>query len=98
MINLIKNELIKIFNKKGIYIVGIISLLFLALSVVIYSADGVVEEEFIDVIEENLNNYDLNNVDELGWYVEDLSLVETNKISSKYPNTSNTVNATSVVP
>lgn len=88
MINLIKNELIKIFNKKGIYIVGIISLLFLCLSVVIYKTDSVVEEDFTTVIEENLNNYDLNNVDELSWYVEDLSIVETNKIAFKYPKNS----------
>ena len=90
MINLIKNELIKVFSKKSLYVVAAIAMLLMVLNIFIFkvSESGELNDTFIDVVESNLVNYDLNNPEELIWYVEDLSNVERNKLASKYENNS----------
>ena len=86
MINLIKNELIKVFSKKSIYILAIVTIIFMGLNVAIYkfSESGDLNETLVSVVEENLHNYDMKDPEELLWYVEDLSNVEMNKLASKY--------------
>ena len=86
MINLIKNELIKVFSKKSIYILAIVTTIFMGLNVAIYkfSESGDLNETLVSVVEENLHNYDMKDPEELLWYVEDLSNVEMNKLASKY--------------
>ena len=89
MIRLVKNELIKIFHKKAIYVLGIIILLFGCLNVVIAkfvdSIDNLFEnDQYYGLIEDSLGNYDLKNPEEAQWYIEDKTSVEVYKIAKEY--------------
>lgn len=82
MFNLVKNELIKLSHKKGIYIYSIIILIILAASTImskIYSesvAPGGMTEDYYTYLKEGLSEYNLKNVNELEEYVNDLTEVE----------------------
>lgn len=85
MISLVKNELIKIFHKKGIYIYGIIITLILAFTLVVEKTSMFKGSfDYYEMVEENLKNYDLTDSDELEWYVDEKSTVETHKIAKDY--------------
>ena len=80
MINLIKNELTKIFHKKSIYIiliiVCIISISNVILNVIINeniinSIDNYASDFELEQLEENLNNYDLSKEEEKSNYIID---------------------------
>ena len=62
MINLVKNELIKIFSKKGLYIYGIIIIFIMAFNLVVEKT-RVFDNSFTyyNTSEERLSKYDLNN-------------------------------------
>lgn len=90
MINLIKNELIKKFHKKGIYIYALIVMVFTIftslLNNILYDTndDSSFYEQRIAGIESNLNGYDLNNTDEARWYAEDKAYLEVLKLQRNY--------------
>lgn len=86
MINLVKNELVKIFHKKGIYILSGILVGIMALSLIVSKIDlsSMIEEKYTntyyDELEENLESYDLNDKDEVMWYVDDKVELEIYKL------------------
>lgn len=89
MIKLVKNELTKIFHKKAIYIIAIITAIFTFLSTFIIGlaedVDTLFEnDQYYDMLEKQLKQYDLNDADELEWYIEDKTDIDTYKISKEY--------------
>ena len=89
MISLIKNELIKIFHKKAIYVLGIITLVFAMLNIVIIKfVDNVddlfTNDQYYQTLEDNLASYDLKNTDEVKWYIQDKTDIELYKAAKKY--------------
>lgn len=91
MISLIKNELIKIFHKKGLYIYGIIILAIFSLMIV-FDKFVNINETSLDMIyetrEKGLENYDLSNKDEIEWYVDEKNLIDTYKLKKGYDSNS----------
>ncbi len=88
MINLVKNELVKIFSKKGIYVYTIIVLFMLVLSSVLVKSvntesDGL-NDMYLQTLESNLESYDLSNESELQWYIGDRVIIDVHKISKGY--------------
>lgn len=88
MIKLVKNELVKIFHKKGIYILSIILTAIMLLSLVVSKIDlgKIFEENFSEIyydnLKETLETYNLNDKDEVTWYIDakvELDLHELNK-------------------
>lgn len=90
MISLIKNELVKIFHKKGIYILGGIILFIMgtgALSEVFKFGDVIEEkanEQYYTYLEESLDNYNLANSDEINPYIDTLSELNNYKVTKDY--------------
>lgn len=89
MISLVKNELIKIFHKKAIYVLGIIILLFGMLNIVIVKfvddIDSMMEnDQYYELLEENLGYYDLKNSEEAKWYVQDKTDIDLYKAAKEY--------------
>ncbi len=88
MISLIKNELTKIFHKKGIYITLIITLVFIAAINIIYKfkSDSFDYDVSYDIenYEEDLKNLDPNNPREVDAYVQAKSGLEASKLIQKY--------------
>ena len=89
MINLVRNELCKIFHKKGIYIYTIIILLILGFTTVVnkdvwQDDDSGLLVEQADMLEDNLSNYDLDDEYELDMYIGDRVLIDVNRLSSEY--------------
>ncbi len=89
MINLVKNELSKIVHKKGIYILAIITILFTLLSGAIVkfalNIDSVfLEDSVTNMLEENLKNYDLEDPEQLEYYVDDKTTVDEARLLKKY--------------
>ena len=89
MIKLVKNELSKIFHKKAIYIIAIITAAFTLLSTFVIGLAEDVDmlfenDQYYDLLEKQLKQYDLNDVDELEWYVEDKTSIDTYKIAKEY--------------
>lgn len=95
MIKLIKNELIKIFHKKSIYIMGIIIVLFCLLNNILlktnYNEDGTIKNSYVldltyekEYLIEELNNLDANSKDDVGLYVEYKTSYDMLLISEKY--------------
>lgn len=93
MINLVKNELIKIFHKKGIYVIAIITALFVGLTTFVTKladsiGDYVLDDSYYSMLEENLKNYDLNNAEELNWYVSEKDQIDLYKVTKDYDSLS----------
>ena len=92
MINLVRNELTKIFSKKAIYIyTTIVLILLVAGSLVsknLIDNESSVSEAYIKSLEKGLNDYDLKDDNELKWYVGDRTEIETSKLSLKYKDDS----------
>lgn len=85
MISLVKNELIKILHKKGLYIYGIIIIVIMGFTLIIDKFTD--SNDFFDsysIREESLKDYDLNDREELEWYVEERSSLDTDKIARDY--------------
>lgn len=91
MISLVKNELVKIFHKKGLYIYGIIILAIFSLMIV-FDKFLNINETSLDMIyetrEKDLENYDLSNKEEVEWYVDEKNLIETYKLEKGYDHNS----------
>ena len=92
MINLVKNELIKIFSKKAIYVYTIL-ILVLVVGVCIArkkfnSGDDGYSDFYIESLESGLSSYDLENDSELQWYIGDKVIIDSAKISSEYKSDS----------
>ncbi len=87
MNNLIKNELTKIFHKKAIYIVLIITLAFTILNCVLEKLFSN-EENFIygdvDSIKESMNSLDRNDPEQLNIYYSLSAQVQTIELAQKY--------------
>lgn len=89
MINLIRNELCKIFHKKGIYIYTILIIMMLVLMTVASKNIGQEDDsgfltEQADMLEDNLKNYDLDDEHELDMYIGDRVIIDVYRISSEY--------------
>lgn len=91
MINLIKNELIKMVHKPGLYI--LLFLIFLMTLISAYSEkvyndfynSGVIDAEYnYEFLEEEMKKYDLNTQEGLYWYVSDKNDVDFYKLSKDY--------------
>lgn len=89
MINLIKNELTKIFSKKAIYVYSIIifaMLIFMSVYSRSLKNDNNIglSDEYIESLEAGLDTFDLSDEQQLKMYVEDRATIDSNKLSSKY--------------
>lgn len=84
MINLIKNEVIKILHKKSIYILFIVATFLFVLMCSLEKAfmNDSMDEFFYS--EEILNSYDLNEPVELEMFVADKTHIETYKLADQY--------------
>ena len=89
MINLVKNELIKIFSKKAIYIYTTIVIVLLV-SVAFMGKSGVIEDlsgydsTYVEYLKESLNEYDLNDSYQLRMYIGDRVIIDVEEISKEY--------------
>ncbi|HOP66043.1 MAG TPA: hypothetical protein PLX66_03420, partial [Bacilli bacterium] len=89
MIKLIKNELIKIFHKKSIYIILAICLAFVILTNYIYknvntfysTADN---KEYINSLIEEQKTIDLSNSDNIDWYVSNQTEIDMYNLKEHY--------------
>ena len=89
MINLIKNEFIKIFKKKNIYILLIITLGFTILNNIIYKNITTnffdsYEATYINQIKEELKDLDLNNASQRDEYINLKTEIDVFELKSKY--------------
>lgn len=89
MINLIKNELTKIFHKKGLYIFGaiLLILMFFNLFISLRYGDQLVDRLdsfYYESLEEGLDSYDLSNPEDASWYVQDKTDLETYQLLKEY--------------
>ena len=89
MISLIKNEITKIFKKKSIYVMLIVTLGFTILTNVIYKYiynmnTDFVSEGYIKSLEEAQKNLDPNNPEEVGSYVSNQTELESFKLAKQY--------------
>jgi len=87
LINLVKNELVKIFHKKGIFILSGIIVGIMTLSVILSKIDlntsliSQGQDLYYEYLEEGLNKYDLTNREDITWYVEELADLEEYKLT-----------------
>ena len=91
MINLIKNELIKIFKKKTIYITLILVLAFIIFTNVMYKYSGAqvnyyfeYSQEYINSLEEELAKLDPNEISDNTIYIDIKSELDIAEISSQF--------------
>lgn len=89
MIKLVKNELIKVFGKKSIYIILLICLGFVVLTNFIYKsykADANVygNKEYVDSLIEEQKTIDLKNSKNIDWYVSNQTEIDIYAIQEKY--------------
>lgn len=93
MINLIRNELIKISKKKSIYITLIITLAFVILTNIIYNLDtssfGYDYSSQIQFYEEQLRQLDTKNPEDREIYTSYQAELETMKLKQKYGGDTN---------
>ena len=93
MINLIKNELTKIFSKKAIYVYTFL-ILSLVIGVCLIGKKANEEEnsnfiiEYTESLENGLDSYNLSNEEELRWYIGDRTIIDINKLAIKYKSNS----------
>ena len=87
MLNLMKNEIIKLLKKKSFYVVTIIFVFFCVLTNIVYKSmpDLVIEEEINveDLMREN-EELDLNNSEDLLVYVENLTRIKIEELKKEY--------------
>ena len=91
MINLVKNELNKIFHKKGLYILLVLVLglsfsSFLISNFTPDSDDGAYIEVQYKYYEEHLSEYDLSNREELRMYADDYAIYKELELKLDYPD------------
>lgn len=90
MINLVKNELIKIFHKKGIWILVMLILGFWILSFTLdsLSIGSQTEEEYLkqsyEIYKNTLNDYNLEDKSQAALYAEHLAQTETYALLIEY--------------
>lgn len=91
MINLIKNELNKIFHKKGLFIIGVIAFIFPFISFIMTlltpSYDSEDEEAIksqYNICKDLLEDYNLNDINEVKEYAEYYAHCETLKLQLDY--------------
>lgn len=87
MINLIKNELCKIFHKKSIYILFGISTAIIVLTNIIYSSIENISnnnENNINVLREEIDQIDLSNQDNIDWYISNKTEIDKYELQKKY--------------
>lgn len=90
MINLIKNELIKIFHRKGIYILSLIILAIIILNIIITISDvsnnlvNNIGETYYTMLEENIDSYNLNNKEEITNYIDDKTELDIHNLNKEY--------------
>lgn len=91
MINLIKNEIVKIFHKKSFRVMAIIVLLLVTFSLILdismfkFYKDDYITNSY-EMYKENLDSYDLTNREEAKMYAEDKAMVDTFALLKKYPD------------
>ena len=91
MINLIRNELTKIFSKKAIYIYTICILgIMIGLSVLNKNRDldTGYDSSVIQSLEDGLDKYDLNNEQEREMFIGDKVLIDVYELSKNYEDES----------
>lgn len=95
MINLIKNELTKIFHKKVIYILLIITLGYVVLTNVIYKdmsnetySGDIESKEYIDILKQENKDMDLKKAENLDWYINNKTQIDVFDLQQKYGSTS----------
>lgn len=92
MNNLIRNELIKIFHKKALYIVFAITVGMMILSCVLTKifkeGDFIDDSQYKAYLEEELETLDKNKPDEKNIYFSDLSELKTLELEEKYEHDS----------
>ena len=96
MINLIKNEIIKIFSKKTVYILLIITLIFMILNEVldIYlnklsdNMDYYNDTEHVEILKEELGKLDKNNIEQKEEYILYKTQIEQIELGNKYDKNS----------
>ena len=92
MNNLIKNELIKIFKKKTIYILLLVILLFLILSNCMYKyfynnvSYSYYSESYIQYAQEVIKELDPNKPSDTKMYIEYKTILDVNEMMKKYNN------------
>lgn len=92
MSNLIKNELIKIFKKKTIYILLLVILLFLILSNCMYKyfynnvSYSYYSESYIQYAQEAIKELDPNKPSDTKMYIEYKTILDVNEMMKKYNN------------
>lgn len=89
MINLVKNELIKVFSKKSIYIVLLICLGFILLTNFIYKSykNEITisrNEEYINGLKEEQKTINLKDSKNIEWYVSNQTEIDIYAIQEKY--------------
>lgn len=88
MISLIKNELSKIFHKKGIYIIFVIMILYAILTNVIYKNLDDNFDEFdnfqLEIYRDDVKNLNPKNLDEQDQYLNSKTYLDLYKYSKKY--------------
>lgn len=85
MINLVRNELFKVIKKKGFIIMVIVMLAYAVLTNFIYKtlSSYILEgEEYIN--EDYAEMYDVNNREELPYYVEEKTSYDLYKLRENY--------------
>ncbi len=89
MINLVRNELAKVFGKKSIYIILLICLGFVVLTNFIYKsykteANVYGNEEYITGLVEEQKTIDLKNSKNIEWYVSNQTEIDIYNLQEKY--------------
>ena len=91
MINLIKNELIKIFKKKTIYITLILVLAFIIFTNVMYKYSGAqgnyyfeYSQEYINSLKDELAKLNQNEISDNTIYIDIKSELDIAEISSQF--------------
>lgn len=86
MINLIKNEYIKVFKKKGFLIMTIVILAFVLLTNFIYkSIDNLIDSyEYMEYESFNEEDWDKDNLEQKSYYVESKSTAQVYELKEKY--------------
>ncbi len=86
MINLIKNELFKIFKKKSIFVLFIFLILFsIFINLVnkkLYNVNY--NDDYINYLKDEIKNLDFNNIDEIDLYIDYKNQIDEYELLSKY--------------
>ena len=85
MINLIRNELSKIFHRKTIYVFGILILISISLNTLLYYVSdkfSVLNDYAYSYIDSNLDSYDLSDPQQLEFYVNEKTMIDIYNITN----------------